>query len=100
MTIGEEISLAADPSEDGAAATVVETAQVDLWQNWHDPTTGAVAENYALAPALRRGIDGSRLAVIGTAIPYTALVRHTLRMLEVEENVVHHALTVEVWRQA
>lgn len=100
VTILEEFPLVADPSEDGVAATVVETAQVDLWQDWHDPTTGGRAESYTLAPALRRGLDGARIGVIGTALAYTALVRHVMRMVEPAENLVHHALTVEVHRQA
>lgn len=102
VTIIEELALVADPSEDGKADTVVETVQVDLWQDWQNRTTGAttMTENYALAPALRRGIDGARLAVIGTSLVYTALVKHSLRQLEVAENLVHHSFTVEVFRQA
>lgn len=100
VTISEELTLVADPSEDGAAATVVETAQVDLWQDWHDTTSGGRAESYTLAPALRRGLDGARLVAVGTSIPYTALVRHTARMVEAPENLVHHAMTVEVFRPA
>jgi hypothetical protein len=78
----------------------VETVLVELWQDWHDPTTGSITEDYALAPALRRGMDGARLPLIGTSVPYTVLVRHSLRQLEIEENLVHHSLTVEVYRQA
>jgi hypothetical protein len=100
VTITEELTLVADPSEDGKAGTVVETAQVDIWQDWHNLPAGTLAESYTLAPAIRRGIDGARMALIGTSLPYTALVRHTLRQLEAEENLVHHSLTVEVWRQA
>ncbi len=100
VTITEELTLVADPIEDGAANTVVETVQVDLWQLWHNPTTGLVAESYTLAPALRKGMDGVRLNLIGTSLPYVALVRHSMRMLEVDENIVHHAITVEVFRQA
>lgn len=100
VTIIEELAMTADPSEDGKAGTVVEMTQVDLWQDWHNQTTGAIAENYSLAPSLRRGIDGARLAVIGSSLVYTALVRHSLRLVEPDENLVHHALTVEVFRQA
>lgn len=101
VEIIEEIALVADPSEDGVATTVVETVQVDVWQDWHDPTTGGVKESYTLAPAVRRGIDGARLPVIGTGIPpYTVLVRHSLRQIQPEENLVHTALTVEVFRPA
>ena len=100
VTIIEEIALVADPAEDGKAGTVVETAQVDLWQDWKALPTNAVVESYSLAGALRRGIDGSVLAAIGSSHPYIALVRHTLRQLQPEENLVHHSLTVEVYRQA
>lgn len=100
VTIIEELTLVADPSEGGKAGTVVETVQVDLWQDWKVLGTNAVAESYTLAPALRRGIDGARIANVGTSVPYIALVRHTLRQLEAEENLVHTALTVEVFRQA
>jgi hypothetical protein len=99
-TIIEELVMVADASEDGKAGTVAETCQVDLWQDWHDMTTGGVKESYTLAPAVRRGIDGARIAAIGTAVPYIALVRHSLRLLEPDENLVHTALTVEVRRQA
>ena len=100
VTITEELVWVADTIEDGAAATGVETCQVDLWQDWHDQAAGKIAENYTLAPALKRGIDGARMVVIGTTLPYTALVRHSLRQLEPTENLVHHSLTVEVWRPA
>lgn len=100
VTIMEEITLVPTASEDGLALTVVETAQVDLWQDWHDLTTGLRIESYTLAPALRRGIDGTRLALIGTALTYQALVRHVMRSVEPFENIVHHAMTIEVFRQA
>jgi hypothetical protein len=100
VTILEELAMTADPSEDGKAGTVVEMIQIDLWQDWHNQTTGDIAENYTLAPALRRGIDGVRLALIGTSVTYIALVRHSLRMVEPDENLIHNALTVEVYRQA
>ena len=100
VTIDEAVAVVPDPSEDGKAGTLVETTTVHLWQDWRNPTTGVIAENKALEPALRRGIDGARLPLIGTSVTYIALVRHYFRALESEENVVHHPLTVEVWRQA
>lgn len=107
VTIDEEIALVPDPLEDGATGTGVETLQVNLWQDWRDltvsATEGNLKENYALAPALKRGIHGQRLQSIGTfpnvAVVYMALVRHSIRILEEDNNVVHHALTVEVFRQ-
>jgi hypothetical protein len=100
ITILEEITLVPDQLEDGGVGNAGrETVQIDLWQNWHDPATGVVAENYGLAPALKRGIHGQRLQSIGSSIVYEALVRHSVRFLEPTENLVHHALTVEVFRQ-
>lgn len=100
VTITEEIALVPDSLEDGTMTTGVETAQVDLWQNWHDPTSGAVVENYNLAPALKRGLHGVRLGgLIGTKVIYMAAVRTSLRLPEPAANVVHHSLTVEIWRE-
>lgn len=104
VTIEEEIALVPDPLEDGGPSTAVETVQVDLWQDFRDlvttsPTYGNLKENYALAPSLKRGLHGARLQPLGTAIVYMALVRHTVRSLEEADNVVHHAITLEVFRQ-
>jgi hypothetical protein len=100
VTIMEQIALVPDALEDGAASTVLETAQVDLWQAWRSPAvTGDVVEDYTLAPALEKGLHGARLALIGTAVTYAVLVRGAIRTLEREENVVHTALTVEIFRQ-
>jgi hypothetical protein len=103
VTILEEIALVPDPMEDGGPSTAVETAQVDLWQDWRDltpgPTEGNLKENYTLAPALKRGIHGQRLQLIGTSVVYMVLVRHSVRSVEEDGNAVHHAVTVEIHRQ-
>jgi hypothetical protein len=98
ITIDDEIALVADPLADGRADTGVETAQVDIWQDWKD-ASGAIVEIRTLAPAVRRGVDGAQLAAIGTSHAYICIFKHSLRQVEAEENIVHHALTVEVWRQ-
>lgn len=108
VTIDEEIALAPDPLEDGSPSTAVETVQVNLWQDYRDrtvgsPTEGNLKENYTLAPALRRGLHGQRLQSIGTspnvAVVYMALLRHSVRLVDEARNIVHHALTVDVFRQ-
>jgi len=103
VTIEEEIALVPDPLEDGGPSTARETVQVDLWQDWRDLTTGATSgnlkENYTLAPALKRGIHGQRFQLIGSSVVYMVLVRHSARFVEEQENAVHHAITVEVFRQ-
>lgn len=100
VTVTEAIAVAPDPLEDAQASTVVETATVDLWQTWKDLTTGAVTESYTHAPALYRGIHGKRLNLIGTAITYVVLVSSgPLRLLQPDDNVVHHVLTLDIHRE-
>lgn len=108
VTIEEEIALVPDPLEDGGPGTAIETVQVDLWQDYRDlvPTSityGNLKENYALAPALKRGLHGARLQSIGTSpndrVVYMVLVRHSVRLLEEADNAIHHAITLEVFRQ-
>jgi hypothetical protein len=104
VTIVEEVALIPDGLEDAAPSTAVETVQVDLWQDWRDitpgsPTYGNLKENYSLAPALRRGLHASRLQPLGSAVVYMAVVRHSVRLLEEADNVVHHAFTLDIWRQ-
>jgi hypothetical protein len=103
VTITEEVVWAPDSMEDGKSDTVVETAQVSLWEDWHDLTTGNVAESYTLATILRRGLDGSRLpqvgSLLGTSLIYMTRVTGSLRLLDPTPNIVQHAFTVEVHRQ-
>jgi hypothetical protein len=108
VTITEEISLVPDPLEDGGPSTAVEMVQVDLWQDFRDLVPGSVTygnlkENYTLAPALKRSLHGTRLTSLGSgpsaAIVYMALVRHSTRFVEEADNVVHHAITLDVFRQ-
>lgn len=106
VTIIEGIHVLPDPMEDGTPTTAVETAQVDLWQDWRDinpasVTYGQLLESYTLAPALIKGLHLKRMASIGTPAQLVYIVRVTgsVRLLEMEENTVHHALTVEVNRE-
>lgn len=104
VTIEEEIALVPDPLEDGGPGTARETVQVDLWQDYRDivptsPTYGNLKESYTLAPALKRGLHGARFQSLGTSIVYMALVRHSVRSVDEANNIVHTAITLEVFRQ-
>jgi hypothetical protein len=99
VTVTEEINLTPDGLEDGGPGTAVETAQVDLWQRWHDQTSGAISENYTLAPSLRKGLHGKRTALIGTAVVYMVRVAGSIRLEDTEADMVRHAITVEVNRE-
>ncbi len=112
VTITEEIALVPDRLEDGGPAQTVgagseaETAQVDLWQQWKNPATsgtgaGQITEDRLLPKKLRRVLHGADLGAIGTPAQrvYACLVRNSVRLLEQDENLVHHALTLEIRRQ-
>lgn len=85
---------------------VSETIQVDVWQDWRTgpigkngrPSgTGKVIENYELAERVAMLLDGSTL----TEAPYPIMgVRMTghVRLIEVDDNVVHNAMTFTVRR--
>ena len=99
VTVTEGLDLTPDALEDGGVGTAVETCQVDLWQHWKDQVTGSVAENGLLAPALIRGLHGKRTQQIGSSTVYTVRVISAPRLLEEENNVVHHPITVEINRE-
>lgn len=100
VTIQERIAFSPDELEDGGPGTVVETAQVDLWQDFKNLTTGQIAENYLLLPALERGLQGAKTAPVGGKTVYRVIVTNSLDIPEPEEeNLIRNSLTVELWRE-
>jgi hypothetical protein len=100
-------SLAFIPDmEDGAVSTGVETVQIDLYQRYKSSPTDAppnhVVETGELPRALIRALHGSRLMTSGTGQPattvYSVLVRNRIRMLELDNNLVHDAITADVFQ--
>lgn len=101
VTVTEAVALT--PDRDGAfdrdvTHTVVEVAQVDVWQRWRSDS-GQPAEQYDLPHRVRRALDA---AVLPSAPGRVYGCRSTgmVRLLEVDENVVHHAVTINVYREA
>lgn len=80
----------------GVSHTVIEDVQVDLWQTWRDGN-GRPAEDYALPGALTRALRAAGLTAAPTRV-YGVTVLSAVRLLEDDENVVHHAVTVRVRR--
>lgn len=81
----------------GTAPTGRETAQVSLWQRWRNPETGAMAESYTLPDALIELLDGAQLSAAPSHV-WGVLVLSSRRIIEQEENLVQHAITVEIVR--
>lgn len=100
VTIDESISLQPElgfnPLDD-AAGHVSEVVQVDLWQQWRDLATRAVTESYTLPGQLIRALHGVRLPA-SPKLVFECEVSHSIRMLERNDNLVHHAITVRIRR--
>lgn len=101
VTVQDEVALT--PYPDGAydrdvQHNVREVVQVDVWQTWRSPT-GKVLEDYALAGAVRRALHGAALPPAPEPI-YGCRVTSSVRLLEPDVNVVHHAITLTVDRRA
>lgn len=79
--------------------TVRELLQVDLWQTWRD-STGKVAEQYGLANTLAAKLRGAQLVNVGTRRVYGVAGVSMQRLLEEDANVVHHAITITIHREA
>lgn len=96
--------IAAAPDADGlfdldVSHTERETVQVDLWQQWRDLATGKPTESYTLARALRDGLAGAQLTGLPWRV-YGVRVSGSVRLLEPDDNVVHDAITVTLYREA
>lgn len=88
-----------DLGDHGAQQTVRELVQVSLWQTWRD-SAGRVAETYGLGPTLAARLRGAQLVPVGSRRTYGVSAVSYQRLLEEEANVVHHAITVTVHREA
>jgi len=99
VTIHEELALVPDAgAEEDPDGTGKETAQLDLWQSWRVPATGAVAESYTLPRRLHAALKGAQLPSAPDRV-YSVIVRNRIRLVERDENIVHHAYTLEIVRQ-
>lgn len=103
LTVSEAVAIAPDKLEDGAASTVKEHVTVDVWMQWKDPVSRKLTESYTLPGAVAKALHGSRLLQSGPNVPatttYAVLVRNVgPRLVEVDENVVHVPIWVEIYR--
>lgn len=101
VTVDEEVALVPDLDGDfggdNTKKSAVETATVHVWQRWKDSTTKATLESYTLVPAIRRALHGAYLPAHPTQA-YMCRVVSSIRLLERDNNIVHHALTLEISR--
>lgn len=104
VTVSERITLTKSLAGrgdfgDASADTVVEEqVQVDVWQRWKDPVSGAIAESYTLADAVAAALDGAQLTAAPKLVNGVRLTT-AVRFIEEDTNVVHDAITVVVHRR-
>lgn len=79
--------------------TVTETVQIDVWQTWRDVATGRVVESYTLPDAIERLLTRGPVGGAPFRV-YAIRCVDSVRLLEADENVVHHAITAVVHREA
>lgn len=99
VTISEGVSTTTERlSTDHGDDPVTELVQVDLWQPWRAEVDGAPAEAYDLPGQLHQVLHGARLTSAPTLVR-SCTVDDVVRLLERDENTVHHAFTVRVRRE-
>lgn len=101
VSVTESVSLTPDQGGDlgdtRATRYVTELVQVDLWQHWRDPSSGAMSESYTLPSAIVAALQGASLPTAPTRV-YGVTVDSVVRLLERDTNLTHHAITVRVRR--
>lgn len=100
ITVSESISITGEPafnSFDDPEGHVREVAQVDLWQRWLDPMSNTLGESPTLADAVMLALDGKRATTAPTWVGGMT-VDGAVRLLNVEGNYVHTAITVSIRR--
>lgn len=103
-TVREAISLTVDDAGDYGDQTadryVTELVQVDLWQTWRNTDgTGGIVESYTLPTGVVKALQGAQLLAAPTRV-YGVSVDSMVRLLEPDRNLVHHAITVRIRREA
>lgn len=100
VTVQEGISLVPEPAFsvfDDAAHHVTEEVQVNVWQQWRNPSTRAVTESYTLPDAVTAVLVGGLLTALPTYGGHM-LFGSRQRLVEEDANVVHDSITVEIKR--
>lgn len=100
VTVSEAIVVTAEPAfnpRDDPEHHVAEQVQIDVWQQYRNPTTNAVTESFTLPDAVCALVSGGRLTTLPTYGGHTRMLGRT-RLFEDEGTVVHDAITAEVRR--
>lgn len=99
-TVSEAVSITtASLGDNGAADAVIELLQVDLYQPWRAENPGDPAEDYTLADLLYRVLHGALLPDPPMLVRSCKVDTYP-RFTERDSNLVHHAFTLRIAREA
>lgn len=99
ISVTKSLSGRGDFGDPASKSPVEEQVQVDVWQQWRNPATGALAETYTLARAVTSSLDGAVLPSPPMQVHGVRLAS-AVRFVEDDNNLVHDAITVVVHRAA
>ena len=89
VTFATDISREAELEGDGVVKARKQVIQVDLWQR-------LTSENVAIIEELIAALDGANLTGADKTI-FKCKVANVYRLVELDPNISHHALDVEVF---
>ena len=89
VTFATDISREAELEGDGVVKARKQVIQVDLWQR-------LTSENVAIIEELIAALDGANLTGADKTI-FKCKVANVYRLVEIDPNISHHALDVEVF---
>lgn len=101
VVVFEAISIVASDAfnaYDDPEGHVTELAQVSLYQQWRDPGTRALTEDYGLADSMTQALRLNRLTTAPFHVAGMRVTEGPVRVLDESDNSVNHAVTVEVHR--
>lgn len=101
VVVHERISLVVRPAGDfgsaGAERWAAEELQVDVWQQFRTPATGAIVETPALADSVAKAIHGAQLTTAPTQV-MAVRVTGIRRLPDPDPNVHRDVIAVTVDR--
>lgn len=102
VTLHESLSVTPETLHGPDSAQVgVEMAQVDVWYNLRAPSGGSAADSPSTVASLVRSLQGASIPQFGSPLKmvYGCLVRNVVRLVELQTDLIHYAITLHLWRE-
>lgn len=106
--VTERQGMGAGRLEDGGPGTAIESVHIDIWQDWKSADGKTLAEDASIVAKIERGVHGGSppggsrvLGSVpgGAGVIYRTKLTSSHRLEDANENTIHNALVIAVWRQ-